>query len=500
MKKTFRSVWLNSRLPAVVALVVVATMRASAKDAPNVKVSEREVDRTGRGASYAPVIKRVTPSVVTIQSTRTITGRQNQFFDEDMLRRFFREQPGPDRRRSRKQTEESLGSGVIVSEDGYILTNNHVVEGADADGVKVALADGKTKYDAKVVGTDPRTDVAVLKIEAKNLPALTLADSDKLEVGDVVLAIGNPFNVGQSVTMGIVSALGRGGFGITDYEDFIQTDAAINPGNSGGALVDVEGRLIGINQSIVSRSGGNAGVGFAIPVNQARRTMDRIATDGKITRGYLGVNPQAVTEDLAKEFKLPDTGGALVGGVQPNAPAAAAGIREGDVIIELDGKKVTDPRHLRLTVSQTPPQTKVGVKVIRDGKEKNFAVTLGTLPEELDGRPGEDSNPAPESKVEQLEGVEVADLDAAARQQFEIPARIKGALVKNVDPDSKAAAAGLRQGDVIVGINRQPVADAEQAVELSDKAKGDRVLLQVYSVANGVGATHFLTVEASKKK
>ena len=344
MKKTILSGWMDSKVAAVAALALTVAMTAAANDAPKVKVSDHDVDRAGRGASYAPVIKRVTPSVVTIQSTRTITMRQNPFFDEDMLRRFFGDQSGPDRRRSRKQTAESLGSGVIVSADGYILTNNHVVEGADADGVKVALSDGKTKYDAKVVGKDPNTDVAVLKIEAKNLPAITLADSDKLEVGDVVLAIGNPFNVGQSVTMGIVSGLSRGGFGITDYEDFIQTDAAINPGNSGGALVDVEGRLVGINQSIVSRTGGNAGVGFAIPINQARRTMDRIATDGKITRGYLGVNPQPVTPDLAREFNLPDDSGASVGGVQPNTPADAAGIREGDVIIELDGKKVSRSR------------------------------------------------------------------------------------------------------------------------------------------------------------
>lgn len=486
---------------AVTGMFVMVATAVVANETPNVKVSDREVDRTARGASYAAVIKRVTPSVVTIQSTRTITRGQNPFFEGDeMFRRFFGDQFAPDRRRPRKQTAESLGSGVIVSEDGYILTNNHVVEGADKDGVKVALADGKTKYDAKVVGADPRTDVAVLKIDTKNLPALTLADSDKLEVGDVVLAIGNPFNVGQSVTMGIVSALGRGGFGIADYEDFIQTDAAINPGNSGGALVDVEGRLIGINQSIVSRSGGNAGVGFAIPINQARRTMDRIATDGKITRGYLGVFPQTVTEDLAKEFKLPDTSGALVGEVPANTPAASAGIKEGDVITELDGKKVTDPRHLRLTVSQTPPKSKMNVKVIRDGKEKTFTVTLGTLPDGPGGSSAEDASPAPDSKSEQLDGVEVTDLDSQARQRFEIPARIKGALVSKVEPDSKSGEAGLREGDVIVEINRQPVANAEQAVDLSDKAKGDRVLLRIFRTENGAGATQYLTVEATKKK
>ncbi len=481
-------------------MLVLMAMTALAKDPPKIKLSDREVDRSVRGASYAPVIKRVTPSVVTIQSTRTITMRQNPFGEDELLRRFFGDQFAPDRRRPRTQQAQSLGSGVIVSEDGYILTNSHVVDGADADGVKVALADGKTKYDAIVVGKDPRTDVAVLKIDAKNLPAITLADSDKLEVGDVVLAIGNPFNVGQSVTMGIVSALGRGGLGITEYEDFIQTDAAINPGNSGGALVDVEGRLIGINQSIVSRTGGNAGVGFAIPINQARNTMDRLTSDGKVTRGYLGVFPQAVTPDLAKAFKLPDTSGALVGGVQPNTPAAAAGISEGDVIIELDGKKVTDPRHLRLTVSQIPPNTKVGVKAIRDGKERTFSVTLGVLPDDPGDGSSQDSTLALDSKVEQLEGVEVMDLDNQPRQRLDMPARIRGALVSKVAPDSKAAEAGLQEGDVIVEINRQPVTNAEQAVDLCDKARGDRVLLRVYASQNGQGTTRYLTVEASKKK
>jgi len=503
MKKTFLTNCLSPALAAMLALGAIAV--ASAKDTPQLNVSDREVDRSVRGASYAPVIKRVTPSVVTIQSTRTIVQRQNPFFDDEMLRRFFGDQfgpSGPDRRRPRKQTEQSLGSGVIVSEDGYILTNNHVVDGADEDGVKVSLADGKTKYSAKVVGKDPRTDVAVLKIEAKHLPAITLANSDKLEVGDVVLAIGNPFNVGQSVTMGIVSAVGRGTgiLGEGGYEDFIQTDAAINPGNSGGALVDVEGRLIGINQSIFSRSGGNNGIGFAVPINLARTVLERLATDGKITRGYLGVNPQAVTPDLAKAFKLADNSGALVGGVQPNTPAEAAGIKEGDVIIELEGKKVTDPRHLRLTISQTPPKTKVSLKVIRDGKEKNFTVTLGALPEEMGGNQEDKATPTPDSKPEQLDGVEVVDLDNQARQQYGIPARVKGALVAKVDPDSKAAEAELHEGDVIVEINRQPVTSAEQAVELANQAKGDRVLLRVYSMANGVGVTRYLTVETAKKK
>ena len=505
MKTVFENNWgllVRHGAFALSCLAAFTALTGLAKEPPKVTFSDREIDRSIRGASYAPVIKRVTPSVVTIQSTRTLRSRgQNwsQFFDDPTFRQFFGQNPDPRSNRPRKQTAQSLGSGVIVSEDGFILTNNHVIEGADPNGVEVALADGKTKYTAQVVGTDPRTDVAVLKIEAKKLPALTLADSDKLEVGDIVLAIGNPFNVGQSVTMGIVSALGRG-IGVMDYEDFIQTDAAINPGNSGGALVDNEGRLIGINQSIASPNGGNSGVGFAIPINLARNAMEKLTTDGKITRGYLGVNPQTVTAEFAKEFKLPDNSGALVGGVQPNTPAEAAGLKEGDVIIEMAGKKVTDPRHLRLTVSQTPPKTKVNMIVIRDGKEKTFTVTLAALPDELGGDSSEGSNVAPDAKTDQLEGVEVGDLDSRARQKYEITSRVKGALVTKVDPDCTAAEAGLREGDVIVELNRQPVADAEQAVEFTKKAKGDRILLRVYSQTNGLGATRYLSVEAAKKK
>ena len=493
-----------NKLSRWLLVVMIASGGAvSAKESPKVNVSDRDVDRSARGTSYAPTIKKVTPSVVTIQSTRTVTTRQgmNPFFDDEMLRRFFGDQFRQDRR-ERKQTQQGLGSGVIVSEDGYILTNNHVVEGADEDGVKVALADGKTKYDAKVVGKDSRTDVAVLKIEAKNLPAITIANSDKLEVGDVVLAIGNPFNVGQSVTMGIVSGVGRGTgiLGEGGYEDFIQTDAAINPGNSGGALVDAEGRLVGINQSIFSRSGGNNGIGFAIPINLARSVMDRLTTDGKFTRGFLGVLPQAVDEHLAREFKLSGTEGALIGEVSPNTPAEEAGLKEGDVIIEVDGKKITDPRHLRLTVSQIPPKSKVVVKAIRNGKEKTFNVTLGVLPGDQASAGTENSSSNADGKVEQLDGVEVSDLDARTRQQLGIPARINGALVTGVDPDSKAAEAELREGDIIVEINRQPVTSADEAVKLSEEAKGDRVLLRVYSSQSGQGATRYLSVEATKKK
>lgn len=493
-------------LAALLCALTVAALAASAaaKEAspPKLNVSDQPIDRTARGASYASVIKRVTPSVVNIFSTRTVKTQPflHQFFDDPRLRRFFGEDFDPREQRSQTRKMEGLGSGVIVSEDGYILTNNHVVEGADKDGVKVALADGKTKYDARVVGSDPRTDVAVLKIEAKKLTAITLADSDKLEVGDVVLAVGNPFGVGQSVSMGIISALGRGGFGITAYEDFIQTDAAINPGNSGGALVDTDGRLIGINQSIVSGSGANAGVGFAIPVNQARTALERIATDGRIARGYLGILPQDLDRGLARLFDVPDQNGALVGDVMPNTPAEKAGLKYGDVIVEVNGKKINDGRHLQLTISQLAPGVKVTVKALRDGKEKTFTVTLAELPEEGVSKDNLGPRNRGELDTDALEGVEVTDLDNRTRREMGIPRNVQGVLVTKVDPDSNAAAARLREGDIITEINRQPVQNADEAVRLTRKAEGDEIYLRVWRNDGGLSGSRYLSVETSKKK
>ncbi len=490
------------------ALVVAPTTAVWGKEVnspPKLSISDRPIDRDARlSVSFAPVVKKVAPSVVNIYSTRTIRMPQfvHPFLDEPFFRRFFGDQFGPEGDRPQKQSIQSLGSGVIVTEDGYIITNNHVVDGADEIKVALALADDKTEYTAKVIGTDPQTDVAVLKIEAKNLRAITIGDSDQVEVGDVVLAVGNPFGVGQSVSMGIVSALGRG-FGMLGregYEDFIQTDAPINPGNSGGALVDVEGRLVGINQSIVSRTGGNQGVGFAIPINLARNIMDRLVTEGKVTRGYLGVNIQQVTPDLAKAFKLDDQTGALVGGVQPDTPAAEAGLKDGDVIIELNGRKVTDSHHLRLMIAATAPKTKVTLKLIRDGKEKTMTATLTALPDELSGNPPAKMDEGDQSKADALDGVEVADLDTRSRNQFDIPADIKGALVTSVESDSSAQEAGLRPGDVILEIDRQPVRDADDAVQLSRKAKEERILLRVWSKGEGLGGTHFLVVDNKPRK
>ena len=507
--------WVRSRVWALLTFIEVLSFAGSGSAASNppakLKLDDSPINRDIKAPiSFAPVAKKVGPSVVNIYSTVTIheRGTMNPLFRDPFFRRFFGDEFGQ-QMQPRDRKSESLGSGVIVSPDGYILTANHVVEGADT--VKVALSDGEKEVDAKVIGTDPPTDVAVLKIEAKKqLPAVTIGDSDKLEVGDIVLALGNPFAVGQTLTMGIVSAVGRGGFGITGYENFIQTDAAINPGNSGGALVDVQGRLVGVNTAILSRSGGFQGVGFAVPINMARFVLDRLITSGKVVRGYLGIIIQPLTPELAKEFNLPDeSSGALVGEVSPGSPAAKAGVQDGDVVLDFNGKKVADPRNLQLLVSQTAPGSKVTLRILRSEAghkpyEKAITATLGELPAEaLAGRerasPGERGG---QQNMDALEGVEVTDLDQSTRRQLGVPGTVHGALVVNVDPDSTAAEAGLSQGDVIVEINRQAVRNANDAVALSQRVKGDHVLLRVWSRgADGrPGGTRYVVVDNSKRK
>jgi serine protease Do len=454
-------------------------------------LDERPVSRDTMGRpSFAPVIKKVSPGVVRVFTTIKAqkNGPSGGGDMNDLMRRFFGDQfqgrmPRPE---SGMPRQEGVGSGVIVTKDGYILTNNHVVDGADE--VKVALQDGR-EFTAKVVGRDPKSDVAVIKIDGKDLPAVTMADSDQVEVGDVVLAIGNPFGIGQTVTTGIVSAKGRGNMGL-DYEDFIQTDAAINPGNSGGALVDVDGRLIGINTAILSRSGGNQGIGFAIPVNLARDEMQSLIKDGHVTRGYLGVMIQDLTPALAKEFKLKDNTGALIGDVTPKGPADKAGLKSGDLLTEFNGKKVTDSRRLKLEVARTQPGQTVPVKILRDGSAKTFEVTIKTLPgsEEV-------------AKVDQgsddtgtLNGVGVSDLDDNVRQRLEVPQTVKGAVVTEVKPDSAAAEAGLKPGDVIQEINRKPVKTAEEAVQMTEKTTDKTTLLRVWRD----GGSRFVVVDETK--
>jgi serine protease Do len=489
------------------AIIVACSSRAfsrltEAKEHPKIiparlVVDDTPVQREGKGlTSFAPVVKHVAPSVVKVfTTTKAKQQRLPSFFDDPLFRRFFGEDgQGDDARRSlRTPKQYGLGSGVVVTKDGYILTNNHVVENADE--IKVGLNDGR-ELPAKVVGADSKSDVAVLKIDASDLTPLPLADSDKIEVGDIVLAVGNPFGIGQTVTMGIISATGRSslGFGL-DYEDFIQTDAAINPGNSGGALMDAEGRLIGINTAILSRSGGNQGIGFAIPSNLARGIMESLIKNGRVIRGYMGVGIQDVTPSLAKEFNVAEnSGGALVTEVRPKSPAEKAGLQNGDVITEIDGKPVKDSRHLKLQVAALAPGTEVPLKIIRDGESKTVNVTLKEFPkDEAQARRG--AQPEKDSSSDTLDGVTVGDIDGNARRQLGLPTNLKGALVVQVDENSASYEAGLREGDVILEINRKKVTSADDAVELSDKIKEKNILLRVWSN----GGSHYLVVNEDKK-
>ncbi|PYK96381.1 MAG: peptidase S1 [Verrucomicrobia bacterium] len=464
----------------------------------SVTVNDSPLERQSKmSASFSPVVKKVAPSVVNVFTTKTVRNPMPEitpFFDDPFFRRFFGSPFGDDgeRRQPRTFKERSLGSGVIVTKDGYILTNNHVVDGADE--IKVARDKDKKQFTAKVVGRDPRTDIAVLKIDAKDLPSITFADSDRIEVGDVVLALGNPFGIGQTVTMGIVSATGRGGMGIEDYEDFIQTDAAINPGNSGGALVDAEGRLIGLNTAILSRSGGSQGVGFAIPANLSRSVMDQLIEKGKIERGFLGVRIKDLTPELARQFNVPDTtSGALVTQLEDRSAAAEAGVHSGDVIIELNGTPVKDRRNLQLMVGRLAPGDKVSLKVLRDGKEKSFTVTLKEMPEQ---RLASANNEPGNNESDALNGVTVGDIDSAARSQFNIPDRVKGALITDVDADSASYEAGLRPGDVIQEIDHKRVTNAAEAVEVSKHVKTKQVLVRFWSR----GGSDYVVVDEGKSK
>jgi serine protease Do len=490
-------------------LVLLASLHysCSARDnSPQINVERTPINRDPRlGTSYAPIIKKVAPSVVNIFSTRFIKEQppRNPFFNDPIFRQFFGDQlPQDEDNRVHTRREESLGSGVIVSADGYILTANHVV--AEADEVKVSIGGSKKEYTAKIVGKDAATDVAVLKISAQNLSAITLADSDQLEVGDVVLAIGDPFGVGQTVTMGIVSALGRSGFDFDGdnrphIQDFIQTDAAINPGNSGGALVDADGRLVGINTAIISPSGGNNGIGFAVPVNMARTVLERLLTGGKITRGYLGVIPQDLDAGLAQQFGLPDQNGALVGDVLPGSPAGKAGLKSGDVILTISDKQITGADNLKAVVSQLEPGSRVKVGILRSGATQTIVVALGTLSENGDAVDGQNTSSISGPKNDALDGVTVADLDPHVRQELLLPDDVHGALVTEVENDSNSADAGLQPNDIIVEINRLPVNDSDDAVRLCKSARGDRILVKVWRGRGFSGGTLYLSVDNTKR-
>jgi serine protease Do len=438
---------------------------------------------------FSAVLKPALPAVVNISSSKVVKPGRNQqspIFNDPMFRQFFGDQFGQGQ--GRPMREQSLGSGVIVTSDGTILTNNHVVEGATD--IKVFLSD-KREFQAKVIGTDPKTDIAVLKIDATRLPTLPLGDSNQLQVGDLIFAIGDPFGVGETATMGIVSATGRGGFGIENYENFIQTDAAINPGNSGGAMIDIHGNLVGINTAILSHGGnggegGNEGVGFAIPVSMAKPVMDQILTHGKVVRGYLGIHIQEVTPELARAFGLKQGGGVLVGDVAPNTPAANAGLKKGDVILQLNGETVDAPNQLQVQIAQFAPGTNVKLQIWRNGGTQDVSLKLAELDEHDDKQVSADATGAT-----LLEGIQVQDLTSDIAQQLSLPAGTRGVVVSSVDPSSPAAASGLSQGDLIQEVNHKSISSTSDYQQAMAGANKQPVLLLV----NNRGVTRYVVVE-----
>ena len=445
--------------------VVVATVAAGSRGAGAVSFEN----------GFQPAVDKALPAVVNIASTKVVrspdAGPASPFFSDPFFRQFFGDQFSQEFRAPRQQREHSLGSGVIVNSDGYVLTNYHVVEGANE--IKVSLGDQR-EFQARIIGTDQKTDIAVVKVNQKDLPVITLGDSSKVHVGDFALAIGDPFGLSRTVTMGIISATGRGGLGIEDYEDFIQTDAAINPGNSGGALINVHGELVGINTAIITGGGGgNQGVGFAIPVNMARNVMDQIIKHGKVVRGRLGVVIQAVTPDIAKAFGLAEPHGALVSDVSPGSPAAEAGIKTGDIIVEMNGQRINDSGELQVGVSLTAPGTVVRLKVFRGGQEREVDVKLG----EMTAAPGQAASAGAESgpKV----GIALEDLTPQVARQLGLPANTFGAVITQVEPGSAAQEAGLERGDVIQEINHRSVANASEARRMARDAGHEALLLRV---------------------
>ncbi len=408
------------------------------------------------GRAFSEIVKAVGPAVVNISTVKVFNrhpgSQRSPFFSDPFFREFFGS-PFREFREPKSYKEQSMGSGVIVSSDGLIVTNNHVVEGADE--IKVTLFNRK-EYLAEVVGTDPKTDLAVIKIEEKGLLTVPWGDSEKLEVGEFVLAIGSPFGLARTVTMGIISATGRANVGIADYEDFIQTDAAINPGNSGGPLVNIRGELIGINTAIFSKSGGYQGIGFAVPSNMVRRVMEQLLKDGRVSRGWFGVTIQDITPEIADHFGLAEVRGALVGDVMPDSPADKAGISRGDVVLEFNGKIIDDVSSLRNIVASTIAGSRVSVVLLRDGKKMAVDVTITELPIEGHDRLSP-RQPKTELQKESRLGLSVIGLSRDVQRQLDLSPEEKGVVVVRVDPGSPADEAGLRKGDVIQEVNRQRI-------------------------------------------
>ncbi|MDD3854409.1 Do family serine endopeptidase [Sulfurimonas sp.] len=432
----------------------------NAKEGVEFKYAPKDMERNYPTAqnyilSYNNVLENVRSSIVNISIKKEINGNQlsaNPFFNDPFFREFFKGYGDIPQER----IQQALGSGVIVSKDGYIITNNHVIDGANQ--ITVNLAGDKKEYEAKVIGKDEKSDLAIIKIEAKNLNAITFYNSDKVKVGDVVFALGNPFGVGETITQGIVSATGRSGVGIVEYEDFIQTDASINPGNSGGALINSAGHLIGINSAIISKSGGNVGIGFAIPSNMVTTVATSLIDSGKYTRAYLGVNISDISDDMSKFYN--DNYGALITGVEDNSPAAKAGLKRGDLIIEINGKKITSASELKNTVGSYAPSKVVIVKFLRDKKVESRNVALATLDSKI-------ANGEFEYK-----GLKLTQIDSSHKQQLNIT--INGVLVLSVDEKSEAYSAGIRKNDIIIQVEESEIAtldDFKKATASKDKKR-----------------------------
>ncbi len=475
---------------ASVGILLWSAEKSESRPLPKFQADAKPINReAAERVSYSSVVKKTAPSVVYVFTSKKVRAQApHPFFDDPALRRYFGIPDTGNGSRLPDQTQNSLGSGIIVTADGYILTNNHVVEGADE--VKVAFGEPRKEFKATVVGRDPKADVAVVKIDGTGLPAATLGDSDKLEVGDVVLAIGNPFGVGQSVSRGIVSALSRGGLGIELYEDFIQTDAAINPGNSGGALFDTDGRVVGINTAILSRNGSFNGVGFAIPINQARAIAEQLVTKGRVERAFLGVDTQALEADLSSMFKV--TQGALIVEVQPGTPAEKANLKSGDIITKIDDTEVKDNRHLQLVITRLMPGTEVKITYVRNDQTATITAKLGTLSDKAVAG-SERSIGGSDEGV--LSDVSIGELTSELRQQLNVPKRIEGVYVTGVSPDGPSARAGIREGDIIISLDRKPATNVEDAVKLSEEIKGPKVLVQLWRG----GRSRMIVVDESEK-
>jgi Do/DeqQ family serine protease len=489
----------------VVALLSGATWHGLSADAPAPEAPQiasttpASQAAIGGRTSYADVVKMVAPAVVTIQVEGRAAMAPTGFRGEDFERFFgepFGEQYGQqfgDRFRTVPRApqiprQRGLGSGVVTTTDGYILTNHHVVEGARS--IRVEFADRRT-FDAKLVGSDPPSDLALLKIDAANLPVLPLGDSDAVQVGDLVLAVGNPLGIGQTVTMGIVSAKGRStDVGDGNYEDFLQTDAPINQGNSGGALVNLRGELVGINSQVISPSQGNIGIGFAIPSNMVRHVMTELKSGGRVRRAQLGVTVQAVTSEMAESLKLGQIGGAIVSNVAPGSAAERAGVKRGDVIRSFNGQAVQDTNSLRNRVAEATPGARATLVVIRDGSEHNLTVTLGEAAAARQARGGAPGQPGADNTAL---GVSVAPLTAESADRAGLPNNTRGLIVQDVDPESRAASAGIRPGDVISEVNQKPVTTVEELRGALQSSADRPVLLLV----TREGQTLFVTVRPS---